>query len=178
MVSKRRTILLGLVFLVCLGISYIENLIFIHNFGSVFLNPIVAILLIFIHNVLVVSLILLAMTFYVELVLSFFQPRRLNYVVLQHPRLFAFVFTIMIILLSLFRTNAIVFGNFILIRLAIIILVSIPNALIEGYGIYLTIKQTLGRTMTTRKLVIIYTMFFIAALVEVGFTWLLLSISA
>lgn len=142
------------------------------------MNPVVAMLLIFIHNILVVSLIRLAMTFYVELILSFFQPRKLNYVVLQHPWLFVFVFTIMIILLSLFRTNAIVFGNFVLTRLGIIIFVSIPNALIEGYGIYLTIKQTLGRTITTRKLIIIYSIFFIAALIEVGFTWLLIPISA
>lgn len=142
------------------------------------MNPVVAMLLIFIHNILVVSLIRLAMTFYVELILSFFQPRKLNYVVLQHPWLFVFVFTIMIILLSLFRTNAIVFGNFVLTRLGIITLVSIPNALIEGYGIYLTIKQTLGRTITTRKLIIIYSIFFIAALIEVGFTWLLIPISA
>ncbi len=172
--SKRKTVLLGIALLFFLALAYVENRAFFEYFGGLLANPPVAVALVFIHNVLVVSLILLAMTFYVELVLSFFKQKRFEYVVLQHPRLFALIFTCMIILLSILRASMIVFGSIVLNGLTTIILLSLPNGLIEGYGIYLTIQRTLSRTMTTKNLVIIYSLFFIAAVVEVGFIHLLL----
>ena len=50
------------------------------------------------------------------------------------------------------------------------------NGIIETYGIYLTIKETLNRTITSKTLALIYGLFFIAALIEVGFTQLLINI--
>ena len=181
--SKRRTVLLGVALLVFLVLAYTENRAFFEYSGSLFVNPITAektlfaVAIVFIHNVLVVSLILLAMTFYVELVLSFFKPKKYEYVVLQHPRLFALVFTGMIILLSILRASMIVFGSVVMSGLATFVLLSLPNGIIEGYGIYLTIKETLRRSMTLRILLTIYILFFFAAIVEVGFIQLLLMIS-
>lgn len=175
--SKTRTVILGVTLLLFLTLAYVENITFFRSSGDLFANPPVAITMVFIHNVLVVSLILLAMTFYVELVLSFFKPRKYEYVVLQHPRVFALVFTLMIILLSIFRASTIVFGSVVLSGLAIIVLLSLPNGIIEGYGIYLTIQKTLRRNMTMRDLLTIYLLFFVAAVVEVGFIQLLSFVS-
>jgi len=44
----------------------------------------------------------------------------------------------------------------------------LQSGLIEGYGIYLTIKKTLSRTITVKDLVYIYGIFIIAAAIEVG----------
>ncbi|MFQ6068326.1 MAG: hypothetical protein ACE5KD_02165 [Candidatus Bathyarchaeia archaeon] len=177
MVSKKRTVFLGITLLIFLALAYVENLAFFEYSGNLFANPRIAVVLVFIHNVLAVSLILLAMTFYVELVLSFFKPRKYEYVVLQHPRLFALIFTFMIIFLSIFRTSMIVFGSVILSGLAAVVLLSLPNGIIEGYGIYLTIQKTLRRSMTMRSLLTVYSLFFVAAVVEVGFIQLLLLVS-
>jgi hypothetical protein len=172
--SKKRTVLLGMVLLVFLALAYVENRAFFEYSGNLFAEPLVAIIMVFVHNVLVVSLILLAMTFYVELVLSFFKPRKFEYIVLQHPRIFAFVFTCMIILLSIFRASTIIYGSVVLNGLVTVLLLSLPNGIVEGYGIYLTIQKTLKRSMTLKDLLAIYTLFFIAALIEVGFFQLLL----
>jgi hypothetical protein len=171
--SKKRTVVLGVTLLIFLALAYVENTAFFEYFGSLFTNPPIAVIVVFIHNVLVISLILLAMTFYVELVLSFFKPRKYEYVVLQHPRLFALIFACMIILLSIFRASMIVFGSVVLSSLATVVLLSLPNGIIEGYGIYLTIQKTLSRSMTLKDLFAIYLLFFVAAVVEVGFIQLL-----
>jgi hypothetical protein len=175
--SKKRAVLLGVTLLVFLALAYVENRAFFEYSGSLFSKPLIAVIVVFIHNVLVVSLILLAMTFYVELVLSFFKPSKYEYIVLQHPRVFALVFTCMIILLSIFRASTIVYGSVALSGLAAVLLLSLPNGIVEGYGIYLTIQKTLGRSMTMKGLLAIYMLFFIAALVEVGFVQLLFLVS-
>jgi hypothetical protein len=172
--SKKRAVLLGLTLLIFLALAYFENRTFFAYSGGWFDNPPLAVMLVFVHNVLVVSLILLAMSFYVELVLAFFKPQKYEYVVLEHPRIFAVIFTCMIILLSILRASTIVFGSIILSRLATVVLLSLPNGIIEGYGIYLTIQRTLRRRMDMRDLVTIYLLFFVAAVVEVGFINLLL----
>jgi hypothetical protein len=175
--------LLGVALLIFLALAYVENMVFFRSSKDLFANPhltmrAMAVVVVFIHNVLVVSLILLAMTFYVELVLSFFKPRKYEYVVLQHPRVFAFVFTLMIVLLSIFRASTIALGGVIINALATIILLSLPSGIIEAYGIYLTIQKTLKRTMTLTDLLTIYLLLLIAAVVEVGFIHLLMISSA
>lgn len=89
--------LLGLAFLICLVLSSFENMIFFNLLDVVLQNQYIAVGMLFVHNVLVVSLILLAMTFYVNLVLNFFKKRKYEYVVLEHPRTFAIVFTVMVV---------------------------------------------------------------------------------
>lgn len=171
--QKTRTIILGLVFVLLLLPAYLENSSFFRISGDIFANPLFAILFIFIHNVLVISLILLGMTFYVGLVLTFMPKRKIEYVVLNNPRIFAFVFTIMIILLSILRASMLVYGQVFLDTLFFVILLSIPNAIIEGYGIFQTIERTLKRKMTLKALAGIYLLFFIAAIIEVGYVYLL-----
>ena len=53
---------------------------------------------------------------------------------------------------------------------------SAPIGIIEGYGIYLTIKKTLDRTLGIKNLVFIYGIFGIAAIIEVCFINILGSI--
>ncbi len=169
--------LLGVALLFFLIIAYAENVAFFGYFGNLLTTPLIAVVAVFVHNILVVSLILLAMTFYVELVLHFFKPKKYERIVLEHPRLFAAVYTTVIILLSILRASTLVLGSVVLNGLVTIILLSLPNGIIEGYGIYLTIHRTLRRNLTTRSLSMIYALFLIAALLEVGFIQLLLLVS-
>jgi len=61
-------VVLGLVFLFLLALSYIENMSFFNYIQDVFMNFPLATSLVFIHNLLAVSLIILGMAFYVEFV--------------------------------------------------------------------------------------------------------------
>ena len=176
--GKKRTVLFGLVFLFFLALSYIENTSFFVYIRDSFINPPVAVVLVFIHNVLAISLIIFAMSFYVEIVLTFMPKRKIEYVVLQNPEIFALVFTAMIILISILRASTLVRGQVDVNMLALVILLSLTNGLVEGYGIFQAIKKTLKKTLAMRDLAVIYSFFFIAAVIEVGFVQALLWISA
>ena len=171
--QKKRTVILGLVFVLLLVFAYAENSSFFGSVGDVFLNPPLAVLFVFVHNVLVVSLILLGMTFYVGLVLNFMPQRKSEYVLLHNPRIFAFVFTVMIIFISILRASMLVYGQVVVDTLIFVVLLSTPNAIIEGYGIFKTIEKTLKRKMTTKSLAAIYLIFFVAAVIEVCYVYLL-----
>jgi hypothetical protein len=170
---KKKTVVLGLVFLLLLLFAYTENSSFFYSLGNVFESPPLAVLFVFVHNVLVVSLILLGMTFYVELVLNFMPKREIEYVILDNPRIFSFIFTLMVIFISILRASTLVYGQVFLETLALVIFVSSPNAILEGYGIFHTIEKTLKRKMSMKALAAIYTLFFIAAVIEVGYIELL-----
>jgi hypothetical protein len=169
-----KTIALGAVFLLCLALAYIENVSFFNYLRNIFSSLPMAVLLVFIHNVLAVSLILVGMTFYVGVVLTFMPKRKYEYVVLENPRIFAFAYTAMILLISIFRTSMLVYGQVFVETLPLVVLLSVPNGIIEGYGIFQTIEKTLKRTMTMKDLAIIYALFFVAAVIEVGYIQLLL----
>jgi len=129
----------------------------------------------FVHNITVISLILLGMTFYVNLVVQgFFKGQRHERVILEHPGTFAIVFTILIVFLSILRGSTLIFGEIMVDELPKILLASVPIGIVEGYSIYLTIKKTLSRTISLKDLAYIYGIFFIAAVVEVGFINLLM----
>jgi hypothetical protein len=174
--QKKKTAILGIVFLGLLAFAYLENKAFFGSVEDVFLNPSLAVLFLFISNLLVVSLILLGMTFYVGLVLNFFPQRKVEYVVLHNPRIFAFVFTIMIIFISILRASMLVYGQVVVNTLLFVILLITRNAILEGYGIFQTIEKTLKRRMTMKALVAIILIFFAAALIEVGYVLLLRSV--
>lgn len=175
--ERKRTILLGLAFLIFLLISYVENTFFFQILGEVLQNQLLAVVMFFIHNVLAVSLILLAMTFYVNLVLSnFFKREKHANVVLEHPRTFALIYTLVIVFLSILRGGSLL-GGINIENLPLILLISAPIGIVEGYGIYLTIKKTLSRSMSIKDLAYIYGIFFIAAIMEVGFINLLILVS-
>jgi len=169
--------MLGMAFLVCLALAYVENLLFFSYLREVFSNSSLAVIIIFVHNVLVVSLIMVAMTFYVEFVLAFLPRRKYEYVVLEHPRLFAFIFTIMILVISVFRASTLLYGQVFVNTLALVLLVSVPNGFLEGYGIFQCIQKTLSRNMTMKDMAVIYSIFFVAALIEVGYIQVLSWIS-
>lgn len=174
--AKKNTALLGLAFLVLLGLAYAENQFFFSILGDVLQSPLLAVGMLFLHNVLVVSLILIGMTFYVNLVvLNFFKREKHADVVISHPRIFAAVFACMIVFLSILRGATLINGGVTLETLPLILLISMPVGIIEGYGIYLTIKRTLSRTMTLKALAYIYGVFFLASVVEVGFIHLLIT---
>ena len=174
--AKKSTALLGLAFVVLLGLSYAENLFFFGTLGNLLQNQLLAVVMLFAHNVLVVSLILLGMTFYVNLVvLNFFKKEKYADVILTHPRSFALIFALMIVFLSILRGATLIYGGVNLEALPLILLISAPIGIIEGYGIYLTIKKTLSRTMTMKGLVYIYGVFLFASIMEVGFINLLMA---
>jgi hypothetical protein len=171
-------VLLGLAFLTFLVLSSFVNVLF---FGLLdvdfFQNQYLSVGMLFVHNILVISLILLAMTFYVNLVLHFFKNRKYERVVLEHPRTFALVFTVVIVFMSILRGSTLISGGVSVDALPLIILISTPIGIVEGYGIYLTIKKTLGSEMTMKNLASIYGIFLVAAIMEVVFINLLRSVS-
>ena len=172
--AKKHTALLGLAFVILLGLSYAENLFFFSILGDVLQNQFLAVGMLFLHNVLVVSLILLGMTFYVNLVvLNFFKREKHADVVITHPRTFALVFAGIIVFLSILRGATLINGGVTFETLPLILLISAPVGIVEGYGIYLTLKKTLSRTMTMKALAYIYVVFFAASVMEVGFIHLL-----
>jgi len=175
--GKKRTLTLGLIFLFFLVLAYVENTSFFVYIRDSFTTPPLAVVLVFIHNVLAISLIILGMAFYVEIVLNFMPKRKIEYVVLQNPTVFAVVFTVMILAISIFRASTLIRGGVDVGSLALVILVSAPNALVEGYGIFQAIRKTLSKNLTLRSLGAIYLIFFVAAVLEVGFVQLLLWIS-
>jgi len=173
----RRTVLLGVVFLFFLALSYIENVSFFAYIRQVFVNPPFAVALVFVHNVLAISLIILGMAFYVDFVLAFLSEKRMERVVLRHPRIFALVFTIVILFVSICRASTLLQGGVAVNMLALVILLSLPNGVLEGYGIFRSIEKTLAKQLTLKDLAIVYAIFFVAAILEVGFVHVLLWIS-
>jgi hypothetical protein len=154
-----------------------ENTVFFTTLGAVLQNQLLAVGMLFIHNVLVISLILLGMSFYVNLVVSnFFKREKYSHIVLEHPRTFALVFTLVIVFISILRGGTLIYGGIILEILPLILLISTPVGLIEGYGIYFTIKKTLSRTLSTKDLIYIYGIFLIAAVIEVAFINILITV--
>jgi hypothetical protein len=167
--ERRRTALLGVAFLAFLALSSYENTFFFQTLSTVLQNQLLAVGMLFVHNVLVISLILLGMTFYVNLVmLGFFKREKYAHIVLEHPGTFALVFAAMILFLSILRGSSLL-GGVQVEALPLILLVSTPIGIVEGYGIYLTIKKTLSRAISMKSLASIYGIFFIAAVMEVGF---------
>ncbi len=168
--ERNRAVLLGSAFLVLLFFSYFANTAFFKTLDVLFQNQPLFFLMIFIHNVIAISLILLGMTFYVNLVvLGFFKREKYAYIVLEHPRTFAIVFAFIVLFLSILRGASLFLGRIVIEALPMIFIVSSPVGIIEGYGVYLTIKKTLSRTVTVKDLVCIYGIFIIAAVIEVGF---------
>ncbi len=182
--AKKQTVLLGFAFLVLLLISSVENTVFFRMSSDVLKNlsnvqnQLLAVGILFLHNIIVISLILLGMTFYVNLVvLDFFKREKYAHIVLEHSRTFALVFTLVIIFLSILRGSTILYGGVSVEALPLILLVSAPIGIVEGYGIYLTIKKTLSQTMSMKDLAYIYGIFLIAAIMEVGFINVLMLVS-
>lgn len=168
--KRNRVMLLGSGFLILLAFSYIANVVFFEVLNVLFQNQPLVFLMIFIHNVIVVSLVFLGMSFYVNLVvLGYFKREKYAYVVLDHPQIFSILFTFIILFLSILRGANLFLGGVVVDALPMIFLVSTPIGIIEGYGLYLTIRKTLSRTMTIRGLVSIYGIFILAAIIEVGF---------
>lgn len=176
--SKKRTALLGLAFLAFLLLSSYENTVFFNLLlRDILQNQFLAVGMLFLHNVLVVSLILLGMSFYVSLVKSgFFKREKHSYVILEHPRTFALVFTGIIVFLSILRGCTLIYGGVRLEALPTILLISTPVGIVEGFGIYITIKKTLSQTLKTRDLATIYGVFLIAAVMEVAFINILITV--
>ena len=173
---RKRTALLGFAFMLFLFLSSVENTFLFNILIEIPQNPLITVAMLFLHNVLVISLILLGMTFYVNLVaLNLFKKEKYANIVLEHPGTFALLFTFIILFSSILRGSNLLDGVSIEL-LPRILLVSAPIGIIEGCGIYLTIKKTLSRAIRMKDLVCIYGIFFLAAIMEVSFMNLLISV--
>jgi len=166
--EKVKVVLLGLIFLVCLTLAYFENILFFDSVNDVFATFWIAVPVVFLHNVFAVSLIMLGMTFYVKFVLTFLPKKRFEYVVLQHPRLFASIFTLVILAVSILRANALL-QTLLLQNPMLIILLSLPQGILEAYAILLSIEKILKRNLTLKNVFTVYFIFLLAAVLEVGF---------
>ncbi len=149
--------------------SFFENILFIENIGSIFVNPLFALTMVFIHNVIVVSLIIIGMSFYVEFVTAFLPKREIEYIVLNHPRIFAVIFTLIILVISILRIYWLLYGRILMDVIAIIMLISLPHGIVEAYGIYKAIHETLANKLSNKALTKIYLIFLLAAILEVSF---------
>ncbi len=175
MYSKRNTALLGLAFVAFLALAYLENTFFFGVLGEILQNNLLAIIMLFVHNGLVVSLIVLGMSFYVRLVfLDFFKREKYSDIIVTHPKTFAFIFACIIVFISILRGATLIVGRVNLEFLPMILLISMPIGIVEGYGIYLAIKNTLNRMLSIKSLVGVYGVFFIASVLEVAFINLLI----
>jgi hypothetical protein len=144
-------------------------MLFLANVENVFVNPTLAVALVFLHNVIVVSLIIIGMSFYVDFVHTFLPKRKIDYVVLDHPRLFAAIFTIMVLIISILKVNTFFKGKIAIDLAGMIMLITLPHGVVEAYGIYTSINKTLSRKLTNKGLAGIYLLFLLAAILEVGF---------
>ena len=172
--SKRNTALLGLAFVVFLVLAYLENIFFFGVLGEILQNSLLAIIMLFVHNALVVSLIVLGMSFYVRLVfLDFFKREKYADIIVTHPKTFASIFACIIVFISILRGATLIVGRVDLEFLPLILLISMPIGIVEGYGIYLAIKKTLNRMLSIKSLVSVYGVFCIASILEVVFINLL-----
>ncbi|MBS7653968.1 hypothetical protein KEJ43_02715 [Candidatus Bathyarchaeota archaeon] len=173
MSSKNKAITLGFVFVFFLALAYFENTLFLGYSSNIFANPPLAIAVIFMHNVIVVSLIIIGMSFYVEFVPAFLPKRKVDYVVLDHPRIFAAIFTVIILVISILRIYQHIYGRIVFDVVEIIMLVSLPHGIVEAYGIYKAIHVTLANSLTNKALAKICLIFLLAAILEVGFVQIL-----
>jgi len=173
--EKSKVALLGVLFLVCLALAYFENILFFNSLDIVFATLWITVPVVFLHNVFAVSLIMLGMAFYVRFVLAFLPQKRFEYVVLQYPRLFAFIFTIVILAVSILRANTLLRAQ-LLQNPMLIILLSLPQGILEAYAILLAIEKVLKRSLTLKNIATVYSIFLLAAILEVSFIHFLLHI--
>jgi hypothetical protein len=75
----------------------------------------------------------------------------------------------LIVFLSILRGATQINGEITLESLPLILLISAPGGIVEGYDVYLTIMKTLGIIMSMRGLSFIYDVFLVASIMEVGF---------
>ncbi|MBS7637767.1 hypothetical protein KEJ49_02595 [Candidatus Bathyarchaeota archaeon] len=167
--KKVRTTILGCVFAFFLALAYLENISFLRYVNYVLSIPPFAVTMFFIHNIIAVSLIIIGMSFYVDFVPAFLPKRDIDYVVLNHPRIFALAFTIIILTVSVLRVYRFHYGFLLMNLTQILMLLSLPHGILEAFGIYRAIYKTLKGELTNRVLAEIYMIFLLAAILEVGF---------
>ncbi len=80
----------------------------------------------------------------------------------------------MIIFVSILRGSTLIFGGINIEALPKILLISAPIGIIEGYGVYFTIKKALSREISMKSLAYVYGIFLSAAVIEVAFINLLM----
>lgn len=162
--GRRKTVILGFTFLAFLFIAYSENIFFLNHIGSAFTNPLLAAAAIFLNNATAASLIILGMNFYVHLTETLRLERSVEYIVLDHPRISAAVFTAFILAVSILKVNMLVNGG--AASNTAVAAATIPHGVIEAYGVYTSIHKTLTRNLTCKTLAGIYLLFLLAAAVE------------
>jgi hypothetical protein len=175
MTPKTKTAVLGIVLLLLLIVGYFESMFFLGSATQILAQLPIAIGMVFIHNVITISLVILGMTFYVELVTAFPPKRETELVVLTHPRLFAVIFTAIMLFVSILRTSTLLGGQIAISLISLITLAFLPHGIIEALGIYTAIHKTLTKKLTNTSLLAIYLLFFVAAVIEIGFVRVLVT---
>jgi len=72
-------------------------------------------------------------------------------------------------LTSILRVSALLRDRVAISALSLVMLAFLPHGVVEGYGIFRAIDTTLRSSLTMRRLTMIYLIFLLAAVLEVGF---------
>jgi hypothetical protein len=153
--------MLGLSFLSLLAFVNVENGVVIASARSILGDRLLAAVVIFAHNSLAASTIMVGMSFYANLVaLGVFAKRRHANAVLKHLTVFSAVLAPLVVFTSVFH-----WMNPAQICLEAM-LKCVPVAAIESYGIYLAANTALRRSVTAKSLACVYAVFLIGAVVE------------
>ena len=72
----------------------------------------------------------------------------------------------MTLAISILRVGTLLYGQIAINMLGLVILMRVPNGVIEGYAMFQSIQKTLMRSMTMRDLAFIYSLFPLAAVIE------------
>jgi hypothetical protein len=93
---------------------------------------------------------MLGMTLYVHLLLAnFFKREKYRNIVFEHPRIFALVFAVIIVFLSI-RCGGSLWGGIKIEALPLILFMSTPVGIIEGYGLLNNKKDAESRNPIKR----------------------------
>ncbi|MEM2970526.1 MAG: hypothetical protein QXR63_06290 [Candidatus Bathyarchaeia archaeon] len=87
----------------------------------------------FTHHVIVVSLLIIGMGFYVGFAEAFAPKSKMEYGMLSHPRLYAVTLTSVILAVSILRVGFPVDGQIVIDIVALIMGISFGEVIVEGY---------------------------------------------
>jgi len=161
----RKVALQGLASSLALAALYLESPHSLSFMASIIKDWPLSVAVIFSHNVFAVSVISLCMVFYANLVaLSRARWLRGANFVLRYPRAFSAFLSATVVLASVLKGAAAAGAR--PCEISTILLLSLPVMLMEGYGLYMAVKGALTRSLNASTLLHVYSIFFVAALLE------------
>jgi len=169
---RRKVALQGLASFAAITLLYVESVYSLPFLVGVLNIWPLALATIFSHNAFAASAIMLCMIFCTNLT-ALFKERKCRgaALALRHPGAFSAAFAAVVVLTSLLRGAGL--ANAQLQDIPTMALISLPVMVMEGYGLYLAVKNVLTKNVRAKTLLQVYTVFFAAAAVEASLITLL-----